>query len=72
MLFLSSERPVAEYVKVSRWTDSNTATLHAVETFEMKDDFLARGFVFTVKFDADGSWKIVKTERMSNQEALKD
>jgi hypothetical protein len=53
--------------KVTHWQDSNTANLYASlrqvvalgENPEMSDGFTAK-FVFTIKFDDTGNWKIVK------------
>ena len=33
---------------------------------------LIRDFLFTLKFDADGNWKIVKTHQMSDREKEKE
>jgi hypothetical protein len=41
-----------------------------VETFELGKDSLALGFIFTLKFDSDGNWKIVKTRSLSKEEAI--
>jgi hypothetical protein len=62
------ERDVGEYLKVTQWTSADTAVLRAIETFEVGDDFLALGFLFSVKFDAEGNWKIVETHQMSEAE----
>ena len=62
--------------EVDQWVDSNTAILHASlreatarrdEPGEMFDDFNA-DLLLTLKFDAQGKWKIVKTHRMSEKE----
>lgn len=65
--------------KVDRWTDSKTALVYAFDgeviaerddPGEMSDGFSAN-FVFTVKFDDAGKWKIVNTRRVSEKEARK-
>lgn len=66
------EPAVAEYQKVSQWTTADTALLRGVETFELGNDFLALGFIFTLKFDSDGNWKIIKTQSMSKEEAINE
>jgi hypothetical protein len=68
----AQERAVAEYQKVSQWTTADTALPREVETFELGKDFLALGFIFTLKFDSDGNWKIVKTQSMSKEEAMNE
>jgi hypothetical protein len=48
------------------------AILRGVETFELGKDFLALAFIFTLKFDSDGNWKIVKTQPLSREEAINE
>jgi hypothetical protein len=66
-------------VKVDQWIDSNTALVYAGEhsviarknePSEMFDGFGA-DFLFTLKFDGAGNWKIVKTRRLSDKEVEK-
>ena len=63
-------------IKPDRWIDSNTALLYAGEgemiaerddPGEMSDGFGAN-FLFTLKFDDAGKWKVVKTQRLSEKE----
>ena len=63
-------------VKVDRWIDSATALVYAGDQHviarrddpgEMSDGFSA-DFLFTLKFDDTGKWKIIKTHRMSEKE----
>ena len=65
--------------KLDRWVDANTALLYAglrkviakrEEPGEMSDGFGA-DFLFTIKFDDAGNWKIVKTHSMSQKEVEK-
>jgi len=48
-----------------RWIDSNTALLyvHEAETFQINGETeeLSAAFFFTLKFDSQGKWKIVRT-----------
>jgi len=64
-------------IKLDRWIDSNTVLLYAGEgeviakrdePGEMSDGFAA-DFLFTLRFDDAGNWKIVKTHRLSDKEA---
>jgi uncharacterized protein YecT (DUF1311 family) len=68
-------RLIWETLEVRRWVDSNTAILYAGlhevarENSERRFDV---DFVFTLKFDADGNWKIVKTHQLSDKEIEKE
>jgi hypothetical protein len=62
-------RDIAEYVKVSEWIDAHTALLRAVETFGAGKESLALGFVFTIKFGAEGTWEIVASKPLSKEES---
>lgn len=66
-------------IKLDRWIDSNTALLYGREgeviakrdePGEMSDGFAA-DFLFTLRFDDAGNWKIVKTHRLSEKEVQK-
>jgi uncharacterized protein YecT (DUF1311 family) len=67
-LKLSPDRPgrpiMASYL-TRKWIDSNTALLyvHKAETFQIKGETeeVSAAFFFTLKFDPDGKWKIVRT-----------
>ena len=52
--------------KLRTWTDANTAILYAPCYGRPKD--LKGAFLFTLKFDQDGNWKIIKTHQMSKKE----
>jgi hypothetical protein len=65
--------------KLDRWIDANTALLYAglrkviakrEDPGEMSDEFGA-DFLFTIKFDDAGNWKIVKRYSMSQKEVEK-
>src|SRR6266699_2482143 len=55
-------QPTRDLLKVREWIDANTAILYAYSQWFMGDDqgHLEANFLFTLKFDADGNWKIVK------------
>ena len=61
--------PHRDILKVRNWTDANTAILYAYSVWigsGSRDTKAA--FLFTLKFDADGNSKIVKTEKMSDKD----
>jgi uncharacterized protein YecT (DUF1311 family) len=69
-------RFIWETDQLDRWLDSNTALLYANlrkiiakldDPGEMSDGF-GVDFLFTIKFDDAGNWKIVKTHSMSQKE----
>ena len=64
-------RLIWETVRVDQWIDSNTAIvfgdLHEVRSGKSETRFDVE-FLFTLKFDEAGNWKIVKTHRMSGKE----
>jgi len=66
-------QPTHDLLKVREWIDANTAILCAYSQWFMGDEqgHLEANFLFTLKFDADGNWKIVKTHRMSDKEVEK-
>ena len=59
--------PDWDVLKVRKWTDANTAILYA-PCYGRTSGELEAGFLFTLKFDAQGKWKIVKTHQMSKKE----
>src|SRR5205809_276302 len=63
-------QPTHDLLKVREWIDANTAILYAYSQWFVGDDQgeLEANFLFTLKFDADGNWKIVKTHQMSEKE----
>lgn len=60
--------------RVLNWPDANTALLYVYssKTVVLPDDEdpadLSAHFLFTLKFDNAGKWKIIKTHRMSDKE----
>src|SRR5437773_2256620 len=67
-------QPTHDLLKVREWIDANTAILYAYSQWFMGDDqeHLEANFLFTLKFDAEGNWKIVKTHQMSEKEIEKE
>ena len=67
-------QPTHDLLKVREWIDANTAILYAYSQWFVGDDqgHLEANFLFTLKFDADGNWKIVKTHQMSEKEIEKE
>ena len=59
--------PDRDVLKVRKWTDANTVILYA-PCYGRTSNELEAGFLFTLKFDAAGKWKIVDTHRMSKNE----
>jgi len=59
--------PDNDVLKVRKWTNANTAILYA-PCYGRKSGDLEAGFLFTLKFDDAGKWKIVDTHRMSKKE----
>lgn len=60
--------PVRDTLKVRSWTDANTAILYAYLQGN-EDDAAA---LFTLKFDAEGNWKITKAHQMSKKELAEE
>src|SRR5436190_4380271 len=67
-------QPTHDLLKVREWIDANTAILYAYSQWFMGDEqgHLEANFLFTLKFDAKGNWKIVKTHQMSDKEIEKE
>lgn len=58
--------PAWDEVKLRTWTDANTAILYAPCYGPSRD--LKAAFLFTLKFDEGGNWKITKTRQMTKKE----
>ncbi|HWH90238.1 MAG TPA: hypothetical protein VNV64_00450 [Candidatus Binatia bacterium] len=58
--------PNSDILKVRSWTDANTAILYA--PCYGRAGQLEAAFLFTLKFDDAGNWKIVKTHQLSKKE----
>jgi sugar lactone lactonase YvrE len=59
--------PNRDVLKLRKWTDANTAILYAPCYGRMSGQ-LEAGFLFTLKFDDAGNWKIIKAHQMSKKE----
>jgi len=59
--------PDRDVLKMRNWTDANTAILYG-PCYGRTSNELEVGFLFTLKFDDAGKWKIVNTHRMSKKE----
>jgi hypothetical protein len=59
--------PERDVLKLRSWADANTAILYA-PCYGRSSGELEAAFLFTLKFDDTGNWKIVKTHQMSEKE----
>ena len=59
--------PDVDTLKLRNWTDANTTILYAA-CYARSSGELGSSFLFTLKFDEAGNWKIVKARRMSKKE----
>lgn len=59
-----------DILDLREWTDASTGILYA-PCYGRKSEKVKAGFLFTLKFDAAGKWKIVKTHQMSDKEVEK-
>jgi sugar lactone lactonase YvrE len=60
----------SDVLDLREWSDASTATLYA-PCYRPNSEKVKAGFLFTLKFDAAGKWKIVKTHQMSEKEIEK-
>ena len=60
----------SDVVELHEWTDASTAIVYA-PCYRRDSDKVKAAFLFTLKFDAAGKWKIVKTYQMSDKEIAK-
>jgi hypothetical protein len=68
-------RLIWETFEVRRWIDSNTAILYASLHQVVRENPETRfdvEFLFTLKFGADGNWKVVKSHQLSEEEIEKE
>jgi hypothetical protein len=59
--------PDRDILKVREWTGADTAVLYA-PCYGRTSGQLEAAFLFTLKFNDAGDWKIIKTHRMSKKE----
>jgi hypothetical protein len=57
-----------DILKVRSWTDANTAILYAYARWVGGSRDTKAAFLFTLKFDAEGKSKIVKTEKLPDKQ----
>jgi len=62
--------PNRDVLKLRNWSDANTAILYA-PCYGYASGQLEAAFLFTLKFDDAGNWKIIKTHQMSEKEVEK-
>jgi uncharacterized protein YecT (DUF1311 family) len=66
-------KPLRDILQVREWSDANTAILYANSAWEDSGSREPEAaFLFTLKFDEAGNWKIVKTHQMSDKEIEKE
>ena len=59
--------------QVRKWTDGSTALLYPeLSVMGEEDPRWVTTFLFTLRFDAQGNWKIVKSHQMSDKEIEKE
>jgi uncharacterized protein YecT (DUF1311 family)/sugar lactone lactonase YvrE len=66
-------RSLSDITRVREWVGPDTAILYCsssagVESKNEERSYLEATFLFTLKFDEGGNWKIIKTHRMSDKE----
>ena len=59
--------PNRDVLKLRNWADANTAILYA-PCYARASGQLEAAFVFTLRFDDAGKWKIIKTHQVSKKE----
>jgi len=59
--------PEWDIMKLRKWSDATTAIVYA-PCYGRTSGKLEAGFLFTLKFDAAGNWKIIKTHQMAKKE----
>jgi hypothetical protein len=57
-----------DILKVVKWIDGSTALLYASEEGERRSHAPRMSYLFTLKFDAEGNSKIIKTQPLSEKE----
>src|SRR5437762_655090 len=60
----------SDVLELREWTDASTAILYA-PCYRPNSDKVKAAFLFTLKFDDAGNWKIIKTHQMSQKEIEK-
>ncbi len=61
--------PTRDILRVHAWHDAHTAIIYAYAAWDTRGvDQGAAAFLFTLKFDLEGRWKMVSAHRMSKKE----
>ena len=68
----ASRHHIGDADEVRKWADANTAILYAYSDMVVIETRISAHFLFTLKFDTEGNWKIVKTHQMSDKEVEKE
>jgi hypothetical protein len=63
----ASRKHFGDADEVRKWADANTAILHTYSDMAVSETPISAHFLFTLKFDDAGNWKIIKTHRMSRK-----
>jgi hypothetical protein len=65
--------PVRDILTVRKWTDANTAILYAYSAWDRRGSGqLEATVLFTLKVDAEGNWKIVKAQQLSESPTVRN
>ena len=64
----SQERGIYESLEVLQWGTADTAVLSAHSTVRIEGEDLDIYFLFTLKFDQNGNWKIINMRQRSEKE----
>ena len=67
-----SRKHFGDVDEVRKWADANTGILYAYSDMAVSETHLSAHFLFTLKFDKEGNWKIVKAHQMSKKEIEKE
>jgi hypothetical protein len=59
---------VRDILRLRKWADANTAIVYGFAAWAGVSHGGEASFLFTLKFDEAGNWKIVKTHQMSKRE----
>jgi uncharacterized protein YecT (DUF1311 family)/sugar lactone lactonase YvrE len=58
--------------EVRKWADADTAILYAHSDMAMSETRISAHFLLTLKFDAEGNWKVVESHQVSDKEVEKE
>jgi hypothetical protein len=61
--------PTRDILRLREWSDPNTAIVYASAVWNRRGTReVSAAFLFTVQFDGDGNWKIIKSQELSKAE----